>query len=126
MAWVTNFPATAAAIALCLVIGGALIEATLDLAPSPAEQIGDFLYNCSAQLTPDHCGTMIASEMLFGNVTTSFACCTRLVGMGKNCHTELVKNYLSRVESTANATRVWRRSDEVWGRCLDLWYQYSF
>ncbi|OMO62134.1 hypothetical protein COLO4_33207 [Corchorus olitorius] len=84
--------------------------------PEPQPGLYRFLEECTKKLSRK-CGEMAVTSILQGSATTA-ACCREVVGIGKNCHDDMIKFFVSLPELHLKASDIYPKSDRVWNRCV--------
>ena len=120
--------------ALCLTVGSDLISCGLaaedvpseapsyddlgdpQLPPEPSPGYYNFLDQCVKGITPE-CSKEIFEGMFEDVETLTEPCCSMLLSMGKECHTELVKTLLELPKLKHVASKALIKSEELWNAC---------
>ncbi|OMP06011.1 hypothetical protein CCACVL1_01754 [Corchorus capsularis] len=84
--------------------------------PEPQPGLYRFLEECTKKLSRK-CGEMVVTSILEGSATTA-ACCREAVGIGKNCHDDMIKFFVSLPELQLKGSDIYPKSDRVWNRCV--------
>ncbi|XVE61105.1 hypothetical protein DITRI_Ditri06bG0013100 [Diplodiscus trichospermus] len=118
-------------VAAASMLGSSVATAEVE-APSPAQEVikltippepepGFYLFieECTKKITAD-CGDIVVRNVV-ENLETSQKCCGELVNlMGKTCHDDLLRFFVSLPELELNATEVYAKGDEVWNTCVKI------
>ncbi|KAL4310483.1 hypothetical protein GQ457_01G013390 [Hibiscus cannabinus] len=85
--------------------------------PKPEPSFYKTVEQCSMKIS-DQCGRSIV-EAVLEDRDISKQCCVELVhGMGKLCHEEFLRFYVSLPELGVDATHVYTRGTHVWNTCV--------
>ncbi|KAK8609190.1 hypothetical protein V6N13_025497 [Hibiscus sabdariffa] len=98
-------------------IAASMIVAAGEFAIPPKPEPGFYktVKQCSMKIS-DQCGRTIVEAVL---EDISKQCCVELVhGMGKLCHDDFLRFYVSLPELGVDATHVYTRGIQVWNNCV--------
>ncbi|GMJ02362.1 hypothetical protein HRI_003905400 [Hibiscus trionum] len=85
--------------------------------PQPEPGFYRTIEECSKKIS-DQCGEIIVGAVL-EDQDISEQCCIELVnGMGKRCHENILRFYVSLPEMGISATHVYTRGAQVWNTCV--------
>ncbi|EOY09207.1 Uncharacterized protein TCM_024608 [Theobroma cacao] len=88
----------------------------LTIPPEPEPGFYQFLEECTKKMS-QKCGQNVVGS-IFGDTVTSDECCQELVRMGKTCHDDMVKFFVSLPELKLNASDVYAEGEQVWNDCV--------
>ncbi|XWS59088.1 hypothetical protein CRYUN_Cryun08bG0092100 [Craigia yunnanensis] len=94
-----------------------LDEIKITIPPEPEPGFYHFLDVCTKKVSHE-CGENVVKSV-FENVETTRKCCGELVnGMGKTCHDDLLKFFVSLPELGLIASQVYTKGDQIWNNCV--------
>ena len=94
-------------------------EIKITVPPEPEPGFYHFLDVCTKKVSHE-CGENIVKSVL-ENVETTRKCCGELVhGMGKICHDDLLKFFVSLRELGLIASQVYTKGDQIWNNCVKI------